>query len=149
MEVGDGQFVAKARVIMQGFKHKDVVTGEVNKESPTLSSLGRFVMFLILAMNNWKFFTANIKSAFLQADDIVDTVGLRIFGVPNGDMRRRLQRLMGLKPGQVRRMRKPAFGDVLAPNLWNKKADGTMGELGFWTHGLDPCLLPFRTRVYR
>ena len=37
-------------------------------------------------------------------------------------------------------MRKPAFGDTRAPNLWNRKADGTMGELGFWTHRLDPCL---------
>ena len=63
----DGHFVAKARLIMQGFKHKDVVTGEVNKESPTLSRLGRFVTFLILAMNNWKFFTADVKSAFLAS----------------------------------------------------------------------------------
>ena len=37
-------------------------------------------------------------------------------------------------------MRKPAFANVRAPNLWNKKADGTAGELGFWTHRLDPCL---------
>ena len=37
-------------------------------------------------------------------------------------------------------MRKPAFGDVRAPNLWNKKADNTMGKLGFWTHRLDNCL---------
>ena len=59
-------------MILQGFKHKDVVTGEVIKESPTLSRLGRFTIFLILTMNNWKFFTADVKSAFLQADDRVD-----------------------------------------------------------------------------
>ena len=52
----DGNFVASARVIMQGFKHKDVLPGELDKKSPTLFRLGRYIIFLILAMNGWKFF---------------------------------------------------------------------------------------------
>ncbi len=68
----DGNYVSSARVIMQGFKHRDVLSGELDKKSPTLSRLGRYIIFSILATNGWKFFSADASSAFLQADDIVD-----------------------------------------------------------------------------
>ena len=41
-------------------------------------------------------------------------------------MRRRLERLMGLKPNEILKATKPAFGDVRAPRQWNSSADGVM-----------------------
>ena len=134
-----GVKTASARVIMQGFKHKDVLEGEVDKDSPTLSRLGRHCVFQHCSQRQWKLFLADVKSAFLQSEDIVPK-GLRIFGKPNADMRRRLGKTLGLKANEVLRMKKPAFGDVRAPKLWNGTADSTMVGLGFAVHKLDKCL---------
>ena len=144
----DGKYKANARVILQGFKHKDVLEKALDKESPTLSRLGRFIIYQILVTFRWKFFSADVKSAFLQGDDTVETEGIRIYGKPNADMRRRLSRMMGLKPSQILRMRKPTFGDVRAPRQWNTKATSTMENIGFVGHPLDKCIfLSFREPV--
>ena len=71
---------------------------------------------------------------------IVEAEGLRIFGEPLGDMRRRLERMIGLRDDEILRMRKPAFGDVRAPRQWNDTAVKAMLELGWIQHPLEPCL---------
>ena len=136
----DGQLVANARVIMQGFKLGEVTTKKLDTESPTLSRLGRNIILIIASAMRWKIFAADVKSAFLQADDIVETEGLRIFGLPPMDMRRRLERMMNLKPDQILRMRRPAFGDVRAPRQWHDSAQKSMKALDFQTHVLEQCL---------
>ena len=111
----------------------------LEKESPTLSRLGRNIIFMFCASKGWKLFSADVKSAFLQSDDIVEKYDLRIFGKPSADMRRRLERMMGLKENQILRMRKPAFGDVRAPRQWYTTANHAMEERTFTQHPLDGC----------
>eukprot|EP00435_Cladocopium_sp_Y103_P013907 s4786_g3.t1 len=81
----------------------------------------------------------DVKSAFLQADDITHEVEL--YGEPSADMRRLLAEMLGLCEEEVMQMTKPAFGDVCAPRQWNETADYAMvKEIGTWKHHLDGCL---------
>ena len=57
---------------------------------------------------------AYVKSAILQDDDIVDEYQLNIFGVPIGDIRRRLESMVELKHDEILQMSKSAFGAVRA-----------------------------------
>ena len=87
----------------------------------------------------WKAFSADVKSAFMQADQIDEDT--RIYIKPSADMRRRLERLMGLKHDEVLRALKPAFGDVRAPRQWNDSADKVMTlEIKMMRHPLDRCV---------
>ena len=75
----------------------------------------------------------------MQSDSIDKTT--RIFVRPPGEMRRRLERLMGFKPHEILKATKPAFGDVRAPRQWNETADRSLThELGLLRHPLDRCL---------
>ena len=143
-KVKDGKKKANARVILQGFKHRDVLSGEIAKESPTLSRLGRMVIFMISAMKHWPLWLGDVKSAFLQSEDI-RSEGVHLYGKPPIDMEHRLVRLQVMKTGQVLLMKKPAFGDVRAPKLWNNRITTSMKAKGWLQHALDPCLfLSFR-----
>jgi len=120
-----------ARMILQGFKHRDVLEAKLDTESPTLSRLGCIL--------RWKIGTMDVKSAFLQADYIHHKVDL--YGEPSADMRRLLKEMIGLLEHQVMQMTKPAFGDVRAPKQWNETADRAITkEVGFLKHALDGCL---------
>eukprot|EP00434_Breviolum_minutum_P011884 symbB.v1.2.010485.t1/scaffold674.1/size176181/2 len=128
-----------ARVILQGFKHRDVVQGKLDTESPTLSRLGKYLIVLVGCIKRWKFGTMDVKSAFLQSDYIHHKVEL--YGEPSADMRRLLSEMIGLKGHEVMMMTKPAFGDVRAPRQWNETADHALtNEVGLWKHRLDGCI---------
>ena len=131
--------MANARGILQGFKHRDVLTKEIETESPTLSRMGKHLIYCYALQKQWKLFATDVKSAFMQAESIAQNT--RIFIRPSADMRRRLERLMGLKPFQLLKATKPAFGDVRAPRQWNSSADGIMvNEVKFLRHPLDRCV---------
>ena len=130
---------ANARVIIQGFKHKDVLEKELETDSPTLSRVGRMLIYVMAVHQGWKIFSADVKSAFMQADSIDEST--RIYVKPTAEMRRRLERLMGLKPHQILKATKPAFGDVRAPRQWYETADGVVTcELYLIRHPLDRCV---------
>ena len=75
-----------ARVILQGFKHRDVPESKLDTESPTLSRLGKYLLTTLACTLRWKLGTMDVKSAFLQADYIHHKVDL--YGEPSADMRR-------------------------------------------------------------
>ena len=104
---------ANARVIIQGFKHRDVLNENLLKESPTLSRLGRMLVMIWAVHRRWRIWCADVKSAFMQSNTIDDTT--RIYVRPPAEMRRRPERLMGLKEHEILKATKPAFGDVRAP----------------------------------
>ena len=91
-KVKDGKKKANARVILQGFKHRDVLSGEIAKESPTLTRLGRMVIFMMSAMKHWPLWLGDVKSAFLQSEDI-RSEGVHLYGKPPVDMEQRLVKL--------------------------------------------------------
>ena len=130
---------ANARVIIQGFKHRDVLEQKLETDSPTLARQSRMLIYVLAVHMRWKLFSADVKSAFMQADSIDETT--RIYVKPTSDMRRRLERLMDLKPWQILKATKPAFGDVRAPRQWYTTADGVVTEdLRMLRHALDKCV---------
>ena len=130
---------ANARVIIQGFKHKDVLNEELERESPTLSMLGRHSVYVMATHKRWKLWSADVKSAFMQADSIDATT--RIYIRPPADMRRSLEKKIDLKPWQIMKACKPAFGDVRAPRQWNNTANEyLLHELNLMAHPLDRCV---------
>ena len=64
---------ANARVILQGFRHKDVLNENLVKESPTLSRLGRITIMVWATHRSWKLWCADVKSAFTQSNSIDDS----------------------------------------------------------------------------
>ena len=135
----DGVLKPNARIILQGFRHSDVLSKKLETESPTLSRTGRSLLLALCVQMGWKVFSADVKSAFLQADNIEKEV--RLYAVPNRDIRQRLSRLIGLKDYQIMKVVKPAFGDVRAPRQWYGTADRVKREeLHFLRHQLDRCL---------
>ena len=75
-----------ARVILQGFRHRDVLESKLDTESPTLSRLGKYLILQAAVQRRWKVATMDVKSAFLQSDYITEEVEL--YGEPTADMRR-------------------------------------------------------------
>ncbi|CAK0816650.1 unnamed protein product [Prorocentrum cordatum] len=136
----DGQKVANARVLYQGFKHRDVAEGQLDKEAPTLSRLGRHTVMLWASLRKWRLFTADVKSAFLQAED-VSVRGLKLYASPTKEMREMLSQQIGLQPGQLLKMIKPCFGDPRSPKLRHYRSDEVTKEIGFRNHWLEDCLL--------
>ncbi|CAK0862702.1 unnamed protein product [Prorocentrum cordatum] len=139
-KVKDGQRVANARVLYQGFKHRDVAEGQLDKEAPTLSRLGRHTVMLWAALRKWRLFAADVKSAFLQAED-VSAHGIKLYASPTKEMRDMLVHQIGLQPGQLLKMIKPCFGDPRSPKLWHHRSDAVTREIGFRNHWLEECLL--------
>ena len=131
--------VANARVIIQGFRHKDVLNEELDRESPTLSRTGRMLILQWACQLGWKIFAADVKSAFMQSKSIDEDT--RIYIRPTAEMRRRLERLMDLKSWELLKATKPAFGDVRAPRQWYESArDFLINEAQFVQHPLDNCV---------
>ncbi|CAK0890715.1 unnamed protein product, partial [Prorocentrum cordatum] len=144
-KVQDGQRVANARVLYQGFKHRDVTEGQLDKGAPTLSRLGRHTVMLWAALRKWRLLAADVKSAFLQAED-VGAHGVKLYASPTKEMREMLVRRIGLQPGQLLKMIKPRFGGPRSPKLWRYRSDEVAKEIGFKNHWLENCLLlPMRT----
>ena len=50
---------ANARVIIRGFRHKDVLTEELDRESPTWSRTGRMLLLQWAVQMRWELFGAN------------------------------------------------------------------------------------------
>ena len=138
-KVKEGKKKANARLIFRGFKHKDVVNDVLDKESPTLSRLSKHIILMTAVVKKWAVFAADVKSAFLQSEDLRKE-GIRLFGRPTSEMEKRLVEMGVMKRGQILRMTKPAFGDVRAPKLWNKKIDGVMKTDHWRSRKLDNCL---------
>ena len=53
-----GGRVANARVILQGFKHRDVLTQEIETEAPTLSRIGKHLIYIFAVHHEWKILAA-------------------------------------------------------------------------------------------
>ena len=138
---GEGtELRAKARLICQGFKDPDALTGVLTTASPTLTRLSSFVMALA-PMLGYTPFTADITTAFLQGKKY-DPDSARVLWVK---VPRDAEALMGLARGhgKIMKLTKPMYGLVDAPKAWYDEAVNrilTMGKGSIVQHPLDSCL---------
>ena len=91
---------------LHDFKRGDVILQKLDSDAPASGvRLGINVLLQCIVTKQWRVFVADVKSAHLQAHDFVDAYRLRICVVPNGDIRERLQRMMGLNHDEILQMR--------------------------------------------
>lgn len=62
----DGSCRAKARLITQGFRDPDALSGALLTNSPTLTRMSRSMILSISSLMSWTTFTSDISTAFLQ-----------------------------------------------------------------------------------
>ena len=114
----DGCPRAKARLITQGFRDPDALSGALRTNSPTLTRMSRGMILSISSLMSWTTFTSDISTAFLQGKphhkDRTLWIKLprdacQILGLPSTD-----SKLMQLK--------KPMYGLCDAPRAWYMEA---------------------------
>ena len=67
---------AKARLVVVGFTDPDLL--DVPRDSPTLATRTRFMMFVITAAQCWSLYKGDVKTAFLQGD--TNELARNVFG---------------------------------------------------------------------
>ena len=136
---------AKARIVLIGYKHPDLAqrdqrTGQPRllTASPTLSRLGRCMLFQAAALDEHVVECADARSAFLQADNGIGTDALFTRGVPE------LAYALGLKPGTLMEVVGAVYGLTNAPRIFWMDVDSKMRALGAEPHPIDKCIWIFK-----
>ena len=120
----------KARLVVLGYMDPELES--IPRDSPTLSRQSRMLILQMIACNRWCVKSFDIKSAFLQG-----TRGDRVLGLEPVE---ELKKAMGLKPDEICKLDKSAYGLIDAPFLWFKSLDASLKELGFTAAPFDPCV---------
>jgi hypothetical protein len=121
----------KARLIIKGFQDPDLL--KIPRDSPTLSTLGRNMLFSVTAQRQWRLAIGDIKTAFLNGDDT--EVGREIYGEPPDDVKDYL----GMTKDQFFRVRKAIYGLLNAPRKWMEKLFGELRKDGWIQSTMEPC----------
>ena len=127
---------AKARLVVLGYL--DPRIEEIPRDSPTLNKTSRMIALQVISSHAWKLRSFDIKAAFLQGKPQAD----RIIAVdPVPELRRALQ----LKPQEICKLNKGAYGLIDAPYLWYCALVTELTRLGFETSPFDPCCFVLRS----
>jgi len=126
---------AKARLVVLGFE--DPMVDQIPRDSPTMSKLSRVLILQHAASRGWDIHSFDIKTAFLRGTE----QSSRILGLePPAEMRMQMK----LKPGEIVRLLKGAYGRVDAPFLWFQELKQSLEQLGFEPSPFDPCVFILR-----
>ena len=131
-EVDNAAPEAKARLVLQGFKDPDALSGNLQTSSPTASRLARQCVLAIAGINGWPPWAADVASAFLQGKEQVRKLLVQL----PADA----ARLMGLHADDCMELLKPMYGQTDAPRAWYLEARDRLVNCGLDEHPLDPCL---------
>ena len=96
------------------------------------------IVLQTISSHSWKMRSFDIKAAFLQGQPQADRV-IAIDPVPE------LRKAMNLKPHEVCRLNKGAYGLIDAPYLWYCALVSELLRLGFEACPFDPCCFVLRT----
>ena len=123
--------VAKARLVVLGYQDPQLDT--IPRDSPTLGRTSKMLIAQVIASMHWTLMSFDIKAAFLQGRTQENRV-IAIEPVPE------MVDAMNLKPNEVCRLVKSAYGLIDAPFLWFSELDKTLRSLNFLPSPFDPCL---------
>ena len=112
---------AKARLVILGYQDPEL--SSLERDSPTLSKLSRNLLLQTCVTNRWEIGSFDIKTAFLRGRADARLLGLE----PPPELRAKL----GLRPTEICRLLKGAYGLVNAPLLWFKELSKALEKLGF------------------
>ena len=137
-EDGEGNVTGKrpkARLIIKGFQDPDLL--KIPRDSPTLSTVGRNMLFAVSSYHGWDLSIGDIKTAFLNGDDT--EYHREIYGEPPEDAKE----MLNMTPQQICRIRKAIYGLLNAPRQWAEKLAKELRTGGWCQSKLEPCLWRF------
>ena len=123
---------AKARLIVRGFEDPGLL--EVERESPTLSNMGRNLLLAECSQRRYKVSVGDIKTAFLRGDDT--ELSRQVYADPPKEVKE----VLGMTDTQIFRMVKAIYGLLHAPKKSYESLSRFLKENGWQQHALDQCL---------
>ncbi|CAE6970949.1 RE1 [Symbiodinium sp. CCMP2592] len=130
-EAGRPQVKAKARIVILGFSDPGLL--EDTTASPTMSKLTRQLMLNLACIKQWSIFSADVRTAFLQARPA--DRGRRLLAKPLPELAEEL----GLSPQECVELTGSAYGLATAPKEWFADVSATLKRLGAEQCRTDPC----------
>ena len=119
-KIKEGRLITKARLVARGFEENTEI---LRKDSPTCSREAIRILIAIASSNNWKCNTVDVKSAYLQGNEI--------------------QRKLYLKPppefnnGNLWKLKKTVYGLCDAAREWYMRVKKELNSLGVKMCSLD------------
>ena len=139
-----GQWKAKARLVLLGFKHPDLAardprTGQrkLSTAAPTLTRTARNLLLQAAALDQHEIESADAKSAFLQSARKLEGKPLYNRGVDE------VAHALGVKPGMAIQIVGAFYGLTIAPRLFWLDADDKLRRRGGIVHPCERCLWVF------
>lgn len=129
----------KARWCLQGHLDPDLSDKARSGllQSPTLSQMGRMVLFQLLASYKWVLQLGDVKGAFLEAGPIDEKFRPLYARLPAGG-------IPGIAEGSLIEVLGNVYGQNDAPAAWYKVFDQEVLKAGFTRSRSDPCLYHLR-----
>ena len=128
----------KARLVVLGYLDPDLEN--IPRDSPTLGRNSRMLILQLIAAQSWVLQSFDIKAAFLQGEPQAG----RVMGLePTEEFRKQFN----MKPDQILRLVKGAYGLVDAPFLWYQALRSELIRLGFEEAPWDPTVFILRDAI--
>ena len=129
----DGLKKAKARIVLLGFEHPDLLSDGHKTSSPVQALLSRNISYQLVMEEGWDIEGIDMSTAFLQTLPTEEEKQLWTTGVSE------LREALGIPENGVMRILKNFYGSTTAPrNLW-QNVDQSMKKLGAITLRGDSC----------
>ncbi|CAL1161233.1 unnamed protein product [Cladocopium goreaui] len=120
----DGTRKAKARIVVLGYQHPDLLDPSLATTAPVQSQLFRNLSLCVVAQRRWQLEGLDMSTAFLQTGKTEEDRRIWMQGVPE------LNRALGAEPHEAVRILKNVYGNATAPRgLW-EDVDKTFCALG-------------------
>ena len=120
----DGRRKAKARIVVMGFEHPDLLNPSFNSTAPVQSQLMRNLSLCLVAQKKWVLEGLDLTTAFLQTGKTEESREIWTYGVPE------LKSALGAEDHEVLRILKNIYGNATAPRgLW-EDIDRTLKSMG-------------------
>ena len=122
-----GIFQPKSRMVIPG--HLDPHLGQYRSDAPTVMWISVQLAKAVCAMKKWRALTFDVTTAFLSGKEVDKEVMVR--APPEGLPAIPEMKEPAVKPGELLRVVKSAYGLSEAPRLWYLRAKELLEEAGF------------------
>eukprot|EP00435_Cladocopium_sp_Y103_P012521 s2780_g3.t1 len=113
VHTADGRRKAKARIVVMGFEHPDLLDPSFNNTAPVQSQLMRNLSLCMVAQQKWVLEGLDLTTAFLQTGKTEESREIWTYGVSE------LRAALGAEDHEVLRILKNIYGNATAPRgLW-------------------------------
>ena len=129
----DGSRKAKARIVLLGYQHPDLLKPGFQSSAPVLSVLTRNLLYQMVVQEQWSIEGLGLSTAFLQTSK-KENMNIWTTGVPE------LCRALNVPEGSLLKVLKDFYGSTTAPRgLW-EDIDKKFCNLGAIKIISDPCV---------